>query len=70
MKRLEKWNKKMEEKNKKIENVNSDKDKITGQVLFQPKVDDPVAKKLKEVTLMFIMIYIKKDQNIKTIELK
>ena len=43
MKRLEKWNQKMEEKNKKLENENNDKNKI----LFHPKVDDPVAKKIK-----------------------
>ena len=49
MMRLEKWNKKMEEKIKK--NEEGDKkhtvDAITGQKLFQPKVVDPVAKKLK-----------------------
>ena len=49
MMRLEKWNKKMEEKAKKNneEQKNLNVDKTTGQKLFQPKVDDPVAKKLK-----------------------
>jgi hypothetical protein len=49
MMRLEKWKKKMEEKNKN--NGGGEKkmniDSITGQKLFQPKVVDPVAKKLK-----------------------
>ena len=48
MMRLEKWKKKMEEKNnneggKKKMNIDS----MTGQKLFQPKVVDPVAKRLK-----------------------
>ena len=48
MMRLEKWNKKMEEK---MKNEGGKKkmnyDTMTGQKLFQPKVEDPVAKKLK-----------------------
>jgi hypothetical protein len=50
MMRLEKWNKKMEEKSKKYSTKDAKKltiDLTTGQKLFQPKVDDPVAKKLK-----------------------
>ena len=50
MMRLEKWNKKMEEKNKKHSTKDAKKltiDLTTGQKLFQPKVDDPVEKKLK-----------------------
>ena len=50
MMRLEKWNKKMEEKSKKYSAKDAKKltiDLTTGQKLFQPKVDDPVAKKLK-----------------------
>ena len=50
MMRLEKWNKKMEEKSKKYSQKDAKKltiDLTTGQKLFQPKVDDPVAKKLK-----------------------
>ena len=48
MMRLEKWNKKMEEKLKKKEGEKQlNVDKTTGQKLFQPKVDDPVAKQLK-----------------------
>ena len=48
MMRLEKWNKKMEEKLKTEGEQNKlNVDKNTGQKLFQPKVDDPVARKLK-----------------------
>lgn len=49
MMRLEKWSKSMEEKFKKKEGEKNrfNVDQITGQKLFQPKVDDPVAKKLK-----------------------
>ena len=48
MMRLEKWNKKMEEKIKKNEGEQKlNFDKTTGQKLFQPKVDDPVAKQIK-----------------------
>lgn len=50
MMRLDKWNKKMEEKSKKYNTKDAKKltiDLTTGQKLFQPKVDDPVAKKLK-----------------------
>ena len=49
MMRLEKWNKKMEEKLKKSmkEQKKLNFDISTGQKLFQPKVDDPMIKKLK-----------------------
>ena len=49
MMRLEKWNKKMEDKIKKNEGVKKkmNYDTLTGQKLFHPKVEDPVAKKLK-----------------------
>ena len=49
MMRLEKWNKKMEEKLKRSmkEQKKLNFDINTGQKLFQPKVDDPVVKKLK-----------------------
>ena len=49
MMRLEKWNKKMEEKIKKNEGgkKNLNYDTMTGQKLFQPKVEDPMAKKIK-----------------------
>ena len=49
MMRLEKWKKKMEEKNKNNEGSERKMniDSMTGQKLFQPKVVDPVAKKLK-----------------------
>ena len=50
MMRLEKWSKKIEEKNKKNNSKDAKRltvDVATGQKLFQPKVDDPVAKKLK-----------------------
>ena len=49
MMRLEKWKKKMEEKSKKNEDGQKklEVDSETGQKLFHPKVEDPVAKKLK-----------------------
>jgi hypothetical protein len=49
MMRLEKRNKKMEEKTKKNneKQKNAKVDTVTGQKLFQPKVDDPVVKKIK-----------------------
>jgi hypothetical protein len=51
MMRLEKWNKKIEEKNKKNNSKDAKRltvDVATGQKLFHPKVDDPVAKKIEK----------------------